>query len=790
MKNWLIAHSTVRGKQAIEFVMSVNLNLMKSRFVFVLPVVFNLFIFSCSNENTDSTNPDFIPSDSVAIIPVPRHMETREGFFKIDENTYINYASDVQPEANYLRGLIDSASTFDLQRNVDAQTKSSEIELKIVYDFPAELQDGEAYRIIIAPERLQITALQPEGIMRGIQTVRQMLVPSFHSGEKRSAWYLPCIKIEDKPAFHHRGLLLDVCRHFFDKKVIFKYLDVMAFYKMNVLHFHLTEDQGWRLPIEQYPLLNQISSYRKEKDGSIYGGFYTKEDLKEIVAYANERHIEVIPEIELPGHSQAAIAAYPHLSCTGQQIEVANEWGVFKDIYCAGNDSVFIFLEDVLTEVMEIFPSKYIHIGGDEAPKYQWEHCLKCQQRMKDEGLKNEHELQSYFIQRVENFLNENGRMVIGWDEILEGGLSPNATVQSWRGFEGGIDAAQQKHPVIMSPSSHCYLDYGLDAIDLKKIYAFIPVPAELKKEFQMFILGAECNMWTEHVPDENILDGKVFPRMIALAEVLWSGPDTNRYDNFYKRLQLHYQILDYFKIHYGMESVPFEIRTKDSAGTAYIELYNLQPDISVKWRFSELDDTSWIDYQQAIPITMTGFFDFQGYRYGKNYGNIIQAHVAMHAAIFQTTTYQTKWNNWYPANGSLALVDGKLGSHQFRDGNWQGFWGDDAVLTISFKTKKTVSSVTMNFLEYANAWIMRPKKINIFISEDGKSFHAPDGLTEIPVNAAVVDDVSINPYLLKFNETKIMALKIHVENYGILPETHPAAGQEAWLFMDEIIVE
>ncbi|MBK7129240.1 MAG: beta-N-acetylhexosaminidase [Crocinitomicaceae bacterium] len=763
---------------------------MNYKLLFHFLLISTLFFLSCNHDNDEHAEFDCISADSVAIIPAPLHLETRDGNFKLDQNTFISYASDLEMEANYFKGLIDSASTFSIQRNVDAQTKSSEIELKIVFDFPEELQDEEAYRIIIAPQRLQITALQPQGIMHGIQTVRQLFVNSFHSGEKRNAWYLPCLKIEDKPAFHHRGLLLDVCRHFFEKKVIFKYLDVMSYYKMNVLHFHLTEDQGWRIPIEKYPLLNQISSFRKEKDGTMYGGFYTKDDLKEIVAYANERHIEVIPEIELPGHSQAAIAAYPHLSCTGQQIEVANEWGVFKDIYCAGNDSVFIFLEDVLTEVMEIFPSKYIHIGGDEAPKYQWEHCKKCQQRMKDEGLLDEHELQSYFIQRIENFLNENGRMIIGWDEILEGGLSPNATVQSWRGFDGGINAAQQNHPVIMSPTSHCYLDYGLDAIDLKKIYSFNPIPLELKKEFQSFILGAECNMWTEQVPDENNLDSKVFPRMIALAEVLWSGPDTNRYDDFYKRLQLHYPILDYFKIHYGMESVPFEIRTKDSAGTAYVELYNLQSELTVQWRFFELEDTNWIEYHEPVELTMTGSFGFQAYKRGKKYGDIIHAHVAMHDAVFQTAVYQTKWNNWYSANENVALVDGKLGSHQFRDGNWQGFWGDDAVLTIYFNAQKTVSSVTMNFLEYSNAWIMRPKKITILLSEDGKSFHAPNGLTEIPVNAAVVNDVSINPFRLQFDEIKIMAMKIHVENYGILPASHPAAGQEAWLFLDEIIVE
>ncbi|MBK9592135.1 MAG: beta-N-acetylhexosaminidase [Crocinitomicaceae bacterium] len=448
----------------------------------IVIAVFSIGLVSCGGH--DAENAEYINVDSLYLIPEPVLVEKREGFFKINSETVLSYPEDLINEGDYFNKLIDSSSSFQLTKVLKSQSNKSEIELKIVNDFPAELQHGEAYRLIISPEKLQITALTSTGIMRGIQTVRQLFIPAFHSGEKRQAWYLPCLKIEDKPAFEHRGLMLDVCRHFFEKEVIFEYLDLMAFYKMNILHFHLTEDQGWRIQIDKYPLLNTISSYRKEKDGTIYGGFYTKEDLKEIVAYAKERHIVVIPEIELPGHAQAALAAYPEYSCNGGPIEVVNDWGVFKEIYCAGNDSTFKFLEDVLTEVMEIFPSEYIHIGGDEAPKFRWEHCAKCQQRMKDEGLKDEHELQSYFIQRIEKFLNSKGRKLIGWDEILEGGLSENASVQSWRGMDGGLAAAQQKHYVVMSPTSHCYIDYGLDAIDLKKFIRLIQFLKILKKNF------------------------------------------------------------------------------------------------------------------------------------------------------------------------------------------------------------------------------------------------------------------------------------------------------------------
>ena len=316
-----------------------------------------------------------------------------------------------------------------------------------------------------------------------------------------------------------------------EKDFVKRYIDLLALYKMNVLHWHLTEDQGWRIAIDKYPKLTEVGAWRDDGQGGKYGGFYTKEDIREVIEYATERGITVVPEIELPGHSQAALAAYPQFSCTGGPFEVETEWGVFKEIYCAGNDSTFIFLEDVLSEVMELFPSEYIHIGGDEVPKYRWEHCEKCQRRIHIEGLYDEHELQSYFISRIGNFLATKERKMIGWDEILEGGLPEGATVQSWRGFDGAKTAVLSGHQAIVSPTSHAYFDYGLNDIDLEKVYEFNPIPEGISQKEEILVLGGECNMWSERAPQHKV-DSKVFPRMIAMSEVLWSGNDQKNFLN------------------------------------------------------------------------------------------------------------------------------------------------------------------------------------------------------------------------------------------------------------------
>tara|TARA_B110000902_G_scaffold67896_1_gene80546 strand:- start:1147 stop:2658 length:1512 start_codon:yes stop_codon:yes gene_type:complete len=441
-----------------------------------------------------------------------------------------NFRWEEEPEWANVDGLIPAVQYYDFD--------STGWNLISQADFILDSMMGtEAYRITSSPDGIMITHGEL-GNYRAQATLNQLGLLGHESV------VLPYGTIEDAPAFAHRGVLLDVARHFFKVPEIKRHLDVMALYKFNVFHWHLTEDQGWRIAIEAYPKLTEVGGWRTYGD-SVYGGYYSKEELLDVVAYASGLGIEVIPEIEMPGHSQAALAAYPELGCTGDSIGVATDWGVFKDIYCAGNEQTFDFLEAVLDEVCEIFPSKFIHIGGDEAPKFRWEHCAKCQARLAAENLENTEELQRYFITRIETYLNSKGKQIIGWDEILEGGLSPNATVQSWRGFEGAQRAAELGHDAIVSPTSHAYFDYPVGNIDLPKVYSFDPIPKDLDPLLSGHILGGECNLWSERIPDMETLDRRFLPRGIAMSEVLWAYPKERDYESFRARIQPHYNVLD-----------------------------------------------------------------------------------------------------------------------------------------------------------------------------------------------------------------------------------------------------
>jgi hexosaminidase len=424
-----------------------------------------------------------------------------------------------------------------------------------------EIQDStlgkEGYQLIINNFGVTIRANTAHGAFYGIQTLLQLLVGKTKDGAFTFSPSLPSVEISDQPRFAWRGMHLDVCRHFYDKEFVKKYIDLLAYHKMNTFHWHLTEDQGWRIEIKKYPRLTEIGSYRSETmveknwdkmDGIPHQGFYTQEDIREIVQYAADRFITIVPEIEMPGHSLAALAAYPHLGCTGGPYEVAKTWGVFDDVYCAGKDSTLLFLKDVLNEVVALFPGTYIHIGGDECPKKQWEKCPDCQNRIKTEELKNEFELQSWFIREIESYLLGQGKKLIGWDEILEGGLAPEATVMSWRGEKGGIAAAQMGHDVVMSPNDLCYFDHyqGPEESEplaiggftsLKDVYGYQVIPSSLSKQEAKHILGAQANVWTEYITTEEHLEYMILPRMSALAEVLWINTHQRDFETFQTRL-------------------------------------------------------------------------------------------------------------------------------------------------------------------------------------------------------------------------------------------------------------
>lgn len=456
---------------------------------------------------------------SPAVIPAPQTAERLDGSFT------------ATPEMRVVSVPAFTSIAADLADTLGIVMAESGVPGGVIRLIGGEKALGaEGYRLEVMPTNCTIAAATPAGAFYGVQTLLQLVA---------DGPVLPALRIEDRPRFPWRGLLLDCCRHFLSKEFVLRYIDLLAYHKMNRLHWHLTEDQGWRLAIRKYPRLTEIGSWRQHDDGSRYGGFYTQDDVREVVAYAASRHVTVVPEIEMPGHAVAALAAYPELSCTGGPFEVQTEWGIHADVFCAGNDQTFAFLEDVLTEVMELFPGEYIHIGGDECPKERWRSCPKCLARVRTEGLRDEHELQGYFIKRVERFLTANGRKLIGWDEILQGGLPPSATVQSWRNFKGAISAATSGHDAIISPTSHAYFDHGVAQIDLRRVYSFEPVPDTLTAQESKHILGGECNMWTEYAPQETI-DAKVFPRLLAMAECLWTETQRKNYDEFQKRARNH----------------------------------------------------------------------------------------------------------------------------------------------------------------------------------------------------------------------------------------------------------
>lgn len=527
-----------------------------------------IFIMACTGkyDNVQNTSEDY------QVIPKPAELTMQVGKFVIDGSTSISAAEGLKEEATFLAESI--------QQLTQVSPSITDQKASIALALNDQIENEEGYTLEVTPDQINISGKNAKGVFYGIQSLVQ-LISLPEEGSSITDVTVPAVSIKDQPRFTYRGMHLDVARHFFDVDFVKKYIDMIAMHKMNTFHWHLTEDQGWRIEIKKYPELTKVGAYRngtitghypgETNDNERYGGFYTQDDIKEVLAYAQKRHIEVIPEIELPGHSQAAIASYPYLSCfpeeptevpngliseaskeqqkNGQPKVVQESWGVYNDVYCAGKEETFAFLEGVLDEVTALFPSKYIHIGGDECPKKNWERCPNCQKRIKEEGLEDEHELQSYFVTRMEKYLNSKGKQIIGWDEILEGGLAPNATVMSWRGVKGGIEAAKQDHNVIMTPNSHCYFDHYQSKdtdneplsiggfLPVEKVYSYEPVPEELSVDQQHYILGAQGNIWSEYIPTDEHMEYMALPRATALSEVVWSQKEDKDFEDFKSRL-------------------------------------------------------------------------------------------------------------------------------------------------------------------------------------------------------------------------------------------------------------
>lgn len=729
-----------------------------------------LCIISCSNPQVEPI--------SKAIIPVPSELNWTEDSdqlavwrgawnWKIDEE----WSNVAQHWKSWLPGT--------------EEPNGMSVVLSRVEGFPKE-----GYELDLEASGVIIRASHEAGAFHALTTLRWMLPAD---ADYSAPWFMDPVSIADAPRFEHRGLLLDCCRHFMEPEYVKRIIDLLALHKMNVLHWHLTEDQGWRIQIDAYPELTATGAWRTEDDGSIHGGFYTKDQIREIVAYASERNVVIIPEIELPGHSRAAISAYPWLSCTGDSLEVPNDWGVFKDIYCAGEDTTFRFLEQVLLEVMELFPSEYIHIGGDEAPKVRWESCPKCQRRMEANALHDEHELQSWFISEIGSFLASHDRKLIGWDEILEGGLPDGATVQSWRGMDGGRNAVAMGRNAIMSPTSHCYFDYPIESIDLEQVYGFEPEPEDLAGSGR--ILGGECNMWTERAP-QALVDSKVFPRMVAMSEVLWGAKEKRNWNDFQQRMVWHYDRLDAWEVDYGWEAVPIDLQCNVGEADGQLEV-KLKRAISgveaeVYWRHNEQIDLIEHPFERLFELQGEGELRVNLRRNGVSVGEPWNFPLAGHAGAFKPVDLGHEWSPYYSGGGELALADGRLGSSDFRDGCWQATQGQNMSVSIALGESRVIDSLSMQFYLYQDAWIFVPDSVRFQWSQDGEQWDG-DWVGRRAWSRPKAFERNENQGVVRLAvpvEAEARFVRFEAVNPGPCPEWHDAASSASWLFLDELVVQ
>lgn len=742
----------------------------------------------------------------VVLIPKPQQMEIHNGNFFLNKNSSLYYEPEFAVAGNFFQDYLENGAGFQLPKKPKTQAH-----ILIEKD---EKQPAEGYSLNISDSRITIKASDASGAFYAIQTLRQLLpveMEKQNNGENidNKKLVLPQLSITDFPRFKYRGMHLDVGRHFFDKEFVKKYIANLALLKINTFHWHLTEDQGWRIEIKKYPELTSKGAFREETrighyedkperyDGKRYGGFYTQDEIREVVDFAKTQNVTIIPEIEMPGHAQAAIHSYPQLGCTGKQIPVGTTWGVFEDIFCP-KEETFTFLENVLDEVIALFPGEYIHIGGDEAPKLRWKNCAHCQNLIKEKNLKDEEGLQSYFIHRIEEYVNGKGKKIIGWDEILEGGLAPNATVMSWRGMQGGVDAAKQRHDVIMTPVSHVYFDYyqseNLDEptaiggfLPLKKVYSFNPIPYELTEEEGKYIIGAQANVWTEYIPTEKQAEYMVFPRILALSEVVWSGPskDFDRdYPDFFSRVEEFMKRLDVLDINFAnyLYEIEGDIVKKD--GKVYYQLTT--PTKGKEIRYS-INGSKPKTYTEPIRIDKDSKIKANIYKDGKELGRDFFDSIKFHKAIIGDISINVEPNPAYAAGGKEALINGISGSEKrYGDKEWLGFWGDDLVITIDLGKDTDIKSLRTRFFNSPGVWIYAPTAVKI----SGESSKGGKFSMAVPVIAKDHNLIDVEVDLNQQEKIKPRYITLTIPNYGVIPDGLQGAGHKAWTFIDEIVVE
>ena len=720
-------------------------------------LLFAAFILSaCTKEQLPVANYD--------IIPQPKEVRLNEGKpFELNFKTVVYYEAGLEREAEFLSEYVNDIMGYALNV-IEYQGQSDGIVLKVV---PEDFDQAEAYEINVTPKQVTIEGADAAGVFYGIQTLRKSLPispidssrPTIQRrndmGEPDSKLstlntQLPCGTIRDLPKFAYRGMHLDPCRHFIPLDSVKVYIDMLAMHNMNQFHFHLSEDQGWRIEIKKYPELTEIGAYRNGTvighNGNLYdtirhGGFYTQDELRDLIQYAAERHINIIPEIDLPGHMQAALACYPQLGCTGGPYEVWKRWGVSEDVLCAGNEETMLFVEDVLNEVMDVFPSPYIHIGGDECPKVRWEKCPKCQAKIKELGIKKDDKftaedyLQSYVMNRMAKVVEARGRRVIGWDEILEGNVSETAIIMSWRGTEGGIEAARKGHDVIMAPSSHLYFDYYQSEdianesmciggyLPVERVYEFQPLPEELTPEQQKHIIGVQANIWTEYIAHFWHVQYMALPRMEALTEIQWNNPQERDFDAFVERCRHMVQLYDLY--HY----------------TYADHIFNPK---------------AWADT------------------------------VATNLATRKPITLRQQPAEKYTYEGASLLNDGNLGRGAYNSGRWLGFCGYPLDAVVDMEQPVEIQHVRFHALTNKGAWIYNPSQVKVLVSDDGETF-CEVTKKDIPISTWEDRD-GIFAYEVDFEPVTAKFVEVVISGYD-LPEDHSGFGNPAWIFVDEIEV-
>jgi hexosaminidase len=775
--------------------------------------------------------------------PVDVKINSAETGFKLTATTKIVLGPGVQKNfSDYLNLYLKK--NYGITLSVTSQYVGSNFILlrvpstkEIIADVPPPpppppMEPGEehdnAYHFHVDNLGISIWGDSKEGLFSALQTLIQLLPTE---NKKPFTATIPSMNIADYPHFKYRGMHLDVGRHFFPVSFIKKYIDYLALHKFNYFHWHLTEDQGWRIEIKKYPQLTKVGAWRNGtitgrypgtgSDNKPYGGFYTQAEVKEVVKYAADRFITVIPEIEMPGHSSAAIASYPYLSCfsneptkipanmiskksVGQQkngrVKLVQEtWGVFDDVFCAGKDSTFKFLQDVMDEVLALFPSKYIHVGGDESPKANWKRCPLCQKRIKDEGLKDEHELQSYFIQRIEKYLNSKGRTLIGWDEILEGGLAPNAVVMSWRGEEGGIAAAKENHDVIMTPGGWCYFDHSQsqneDSVtiggytSIEKVYSYNPVPGSLTEEQGKHILGAQGNVWTEYMKNTRKVEYMIFPRTAALSEVLWSQKKDSA--DFERRLLTQFKRYDLWKANYSKAYFDLKVTVipkPNFDGIAW-QLESKNDKAQIIYMAAE-NDNNFEVYKKPIDLVSIGYSAALAEKKQVGYkilSNWIIQNFHLNKATGKKINLTTPPAQNYPGDGAFTLVNGVWNEKGLaRSTEFLGFNGTDCESTIDLGSMQQISNVKAHVFEQTPSWIWRPKYFQVLISPDDKTY-TEMGMTD----QLKFTDAANRNAVMTVQQKSVAAryIKIRLGNFGTIPDGNPGAGNKPWLFVDEIEV-